>query len=685
MPDPCRSTEATGEGCAPQPSAACVPGLSSLGERLAALRDLVNHEPEPLVTLTHLLRLCRDEHPVLWESLRRPGGRFAEELTDSVRAVLPQPGTTSSLSSTVRTTMRESLETASGVDAVVVAQRLAELIDGHYAPSFHASFARRSPYQPGVGDPLPLDGVDLPRITRLAPTSPPWRLANRLDETRHVRLAGEWAAQFRVVFDYSAAEALRGILAADTVIATCHPNRTFDELDLSRDDGRPSFPVKPRDTEAQRAALDRLLHGAVAAGASIVVLPELCVTEALAMELAEWVRRPNGLRLLLAGSYHREDEPTRNSPDGVRRRRNTAVAWVRGHQQPLTQDKHSPADHPIHEDINPPGWPEIRVHVAADGCHLVLAICRDLLSPHAVHALTEVGSTLVLVPAMSETLVPFGGPVAQLVADNQAVVAVADNPALWPSAPDVDRRPARALFGHPGFGQLARSVSTGDSEPGVALLHLHSGELNWLSGPSLQADQSVHRSGEREHVTHPPPAWVARLSASTRRWSRDGVMPPAVTLRTAAVLVLLLDRPAGPTVLLTQRTPDLAEYPGQLVFPGGATESGDSGPADTALREAREECGLAPDSVHILGLLPPYGLLDSGFLVTPVLAWSSSPEFPSASNLAEVAAIAEIPLAAGAITDDACPGESPTRPVAQEGTYGRMTATVLDALSGILS
>ena len=79
----------------------------------------------------------------------------------------------------------------------------------------------------------------------------------------------------------------------------------------------------------------------------------------------------------------------------------------------------SPADRPVPEDITPQGWPELRVHVSADGWHLVIAICRDLLNPQAVYALSEVGANLVLVPSMSETLIAFGGPVGQLVGTTQ--------------------------------------------------------------------------------------------------------------------------------------------------------------------------------------------------------------------------------------------------------------------------
>ena len=362
-------------------------------------------EGEPLVTLTHLLRLCRDDHPVLWSGAVDPSSRARLiRIQAEVEALLPAPGTTVVLEDGVRRAMVDALEPVDDLPPVSIARTLAELLDAHYGHTFAGSFARRSPYQPRVGDPVPLGGVDLRRVTALPPTAPPWRLANRLDETRRVRLAGEWAAQFRMVFDYCLADALEGVVGADTVIATCHPNTSLDEFDRpDRTSGR-SFPIRPTDLHRQRVEIDRLLGAAVAAGASIVVLPELCVTESMAFGLQGWVRRPNGLRLLVAGSYHHR--PDTGGVPGAGRRRNTALAWIRGSERPISHDKHSPADRPLGEDIQPQGWPELRIYVTADGWHVVLAICRDLLNPLAVHALAEAGVNLVLAPAAQNAAVP---------------------------------------------------------------------------------------------------------------------------------------------------------------------------------------------------------------------------------------------------------------------------------------
>ncbi|POH72564.1 amidohydrolase [Arthrobacter glacialis] len=659
--------------CAP-----CVARLLPLPQRVASIQAAIAAEREPLVTLTHLLQLCRDEHRVLQERMQDSGCRArAALIVAGVRSVLPATLTGLELGPEVRSALAASLTAGDDLPAVAVARLLAELLDERYCQSFRESFRRRSPYQPGVGDPIPLDSPDMREVTAMPATSPPWRLANRLDETRHVRLAGEWATQFQVIFDYSLARELIGILGPDTIVATCHPNRTLADFHFPADARGRTFPVRPKDEEKQHQEIDRLISTAVTAGASVIVLPELCVTESLAARLQSWTCRAGGPRMLAAGSYHHDDEH-----DGSPRRRNTAVTYLRGVPNPLTQDKHSPADRPVNEDIQPQGWPQLRVHVSDDGWHLVLAICRDLLNPHAVHALTEAGANLLLVPAMSDTLVAFGGPVANLVGAGQAFVAVANNPADFSDATDLAaRRPARALFGHPGFGQLTRLVQPAGAAPGVALLRVRTGQLQWLGNDAARSKPSADG-------TAPLPPWADKLARLT---GRDHLgsdrQPTRVTLRAAAVLVLLTDGPHGPAVLLTERAPDLTHYPGQLVFPGGAAEIGDHGPAATALREAFEETALDPGSVHILGTLPAIALPESGFLLTPVLAWSPGPVFTGTPNMAEVSLLTTLPLYQPTRLGQRGPGPAPdegTLTDRQPAALGAVSGAILDLLRGML-
>jgi 8-oxo-dGTP pyrophosphatase MutT (NUDIX family) len=656
----------------------CLAQLSSPRERLLALQKAILAESEPLITVTHLLRLCRDEHRVLSETRHEPESRQAVvKVIEAINDLISSEGFSTLLEVSVRRALSEALGLVPDVPVVLVAHALAELVDDRFGHTFLESFRRRSPYQPGVGDPIPLDNPDLRRVTAMRPTSPPWRLANRLDETRRVRLAGEWAVQFRIVFDYSIADNLDTLMSHDAVIATCHPNRSLLELDLAQvRDGR-TFPIGPIDAARQSVEVNKLISQATGAGASIVVLPELCLTEEMALELQEWVRRPDGPGLLIAGSFHHED-PHDQEP-GQRRRRNTAIAWMRGHEQPLLHDKHSPGDGPIVENIQPVGWPELRIYVSAQGWHLVIAICRDLLNPLAVNALAEAGANLVLVPAMSETLMAFGGPVAHLVGAGQAFVAVANNPGDWTVEKNMSpaRHPARALFGHPGLGQQTRFVQPGNPRPGVALMRADSAQITWVPGASTPDQGRPGLQGQRDERTRP--GWATRLMEEARDALSIDYGPERVALRQAAVLVLLTEGAQGPQVLLTERTSDLTDYPGQIVFPGGVAEPGDRGPVATALREATEEVGLDIHLVTVIDCLPPLALPDTGFVVHPVLAWAKQAPSLAAVNFAEVADSFEIPLYRFADRHGRIPAvDGDARGSAEPPQLGALTSAVID-------
>src|SRR2546429_642254 len=101
-------------------------------------------------------------------------------------------------------------------------------------------------------------------------------------------------------------------------------------------------------------------------------------------------------------------------------------------------------------------------------------------------------------------------------------------------------------------------------------------------------------------------------------WQRDR------EIRSAAVLVPVVKRKHGLTVLFTRRTAHLNDHAGQISFPGGRSEPGDADAAETALREAAEEIGLAAAQVEVLGELPEYVTV-TGYRVTPVVGLVTPP------------------------------------------------------------
>jgi len=118
---------------------------------------------------------------------------------------------------------------------------------------------------------------------------------------------------------------------------------------------------------------------------------------------------------------------------------------------------------------------------------------------------------------------------------------------------------------------------------------------------------------------------------------------PDDTPISAAVLVALIERPAGPAIIFTRRTMTVATHKGQISFPGGTAEPGDTSPIDTAQREAREEIGLDPAHVQFIEYLPQV-FTHTGFVVTPVLARiETAPEYALQHD--EVEQVFEVPLA----------------------------------------
>jgi len=136
----------------------------------------------------------------------------------------------------------------------------------------------------------------------------------------------------------------------------------------------------------------------------------------------------------------------------------------------------------------------------------------------------------------------------------------------------------------------------------------------------------------------PNAALLANVVGAPSAELRSRLLEPS---RQAAVLVGLIGRADGPTVLLTERAEHLEHHPGQISLPGGRLADGEDAVA-AALREAHEEVGLEPGRVEILGRLAPQ-LTGTGFCVTPVVGWLAV-AFEPRPDPAEVRSAFEVPL-----------------------------------------
>lgn len=125
-------------------------------------------------------------------------------------------------------------------------------------------------------------------------------------------------------------------------------------------------------------------------------------------------------------------------------------------------------------------------------------------------------------------------------------------------------------------------------------------------------------------------------------FSLSGVVPMPETWRAASVLVPLVRREPGITVLLTQRTEDMPSHAGQIAFPGGRRQAEDIDATATALRETEEEVGLTRDFIEVIGPVDQYRT-GTGYEITPIVG-IVAPGFTPRADPREVADVFEVPL-----------------------------------------
>lgn len=156
----------------------------------------------------------------------------------------------------------------------------------------------------------------------------------------------------------------------------------------------------------------------------------------------------------------------------------------------------------------------------------------------------------------------------------------------------------------------------------------------------MTVDEIVRRIGERSRrlasglpVAQPP------LGSD---FSLNGVVSTPEAWRPAAVLVPLVRRDLGLTVLLTQRTEDMPSHAGQIAFPGGRRQAEDVDAIATALRETEEEVGLSREFIEVIGPVDHYRT-GTGYEITPIVG-IVNPGFIPRADPREVADVFEVPL-----------------------------------------
>jgi 8-oxo-dGTP pyrophosphatase MutT (NUDIX family) len=140
------------------------------------------------------------------------------------------------------------------------------------------------------------------------------------------------------------------------------------------------------------------------------------------------------------------------------------------------------------------------------------------------------------------------------------------------------------------------------------------------------------------------PDWLEPVARAAEEISADDLtrfIPPedADTRRGAVLLLFGHDR----DLLLTERAHDMRSHPGQVSFPGGSIDPGET-PRQAALREAEEETGLHADGVEVFAELPELYLPPSNFAVTPVLGWWAEESPVGVVDPAEVHAVYRVPI-----------------------------------------
>lgn len=338
-------------------------------------------------------------------------------------------------------------------DAILM-RAVSQGIDDAVGPGFLDAFKNRIWLELRPGTVFPVTHYDpRPILGTGHLTTPPDRLpAIDLGVVKHLRLADERFATYRVVLDWDASNSLAGLDAPPPMkIATWHPNRALDEFESvdvpatqegsSSEIVPPLSPVQPQDARIQVSRLARAVDETARVGARIAVLPEYSLGEADREAVRRLLSDVEPPPVLTVGG-----SSVVSTADG--RAVNQAVLWMADREYPLTK-VHPAVVAGQTEDIDPGS--ELRVFCAPNWALSVL-VCMDAYSTDVIRLLEDVGVNLVIVVAMTDATASLLGNVSSVPARTQGICLLANAPLRWGDAADPDRAVSALLTPHRAVG-----------------------------------------------------------------------------------------------------------------------------------------------------------------------------------------------------------------------------------------
>lgn len=353
-------------------------------------------------------------------------------------------------------------------------------IDDAVGPGFVDAFKNGVWLEIRPGDVFPVNSYDpRPILGTSEVNTHPNRLPTiDLGVVRHLRLADDRFATYRVVLDWDASNSLAGLDApAPLRLATWHPNRVLDEFEIlgtpeerqHRSLPRTGHVAGLRDARRQVHLVGRAIEETARTEARVAVLPEYGLSdddrEAVHRLLSDVENPPV---LTVGGSSEVL------TADG--RAVNQAVLWMADREYPLTK-VHPAVVAGRTEDIDP--GDELRIFCAPNWALSVL-VCMDAYSPDIIRLLEDLGANLIIVVAMTEVTASLLGNISTVPSRTQGICLLANAPLRWGDMTDPNRAISGLLTPHQTTGA---SVVTEVDVNDPSIIAWDTSDRSWSSVP----------------------------------------------------------------------------------------------------------------------------------------------------------------------------------------------------------